>query len=132
MATSKRSKSKSMSGSASKAGSKSESKTKPKSKRKTGAAAGDPKTEFERARKRLDKKKATRDLKTHWAHFWNVCPKCGGDMFEQTSLGIRFEACRRCHGIYLDHEEASLVAKFLDAAKWLRAAMRRAKNPKLL
>lgn len=101
-----------------------------KAKSKAKTAARDPKVEFDRARKRLDKKKETRDLKTHWAHFWNVCPKCGGDMFEQTSLGIRYEACRKCHGIYVDHAEASLVTKFLDVAKWFRAVFRRAKDPK--
>ena len=102
---------------------------KSKSKVKAKTAAKDPKAEFDRARKRLDKKKNTRDLKTHWAHFWNVCPKCGGDMFEQKSLGIRYEACRRCHGFYIDHEEASLVAKYLDIAKWFRAALKRSKKP---
>lgn len=104
--------------------------SKSKVKNKAGNAAKDTKAEFERARKRLDKKKEKRDLKTHWAHFWNVCPKCGGDMFEQKSLGIRYEACRRCHGIYVDHEEAALVTKYLDIAKWFRAAFRRSKKPK--
>jgi len=104
------------------------SETKVKSKAKT--AAQDSKVEFDRARKRLDNKKEKRDLKTHWAHFWNVCPKCGGDMFEQTSLGIRYEACRKCHGIYVDHAEASLAAKFLDITKWFRAVLRRSKDPK--
>ena len=114
-------------------------KTKSKSKagiRKSKSAAGTRKTsartpdEFERARKTLDKKKQTRDLKTHWAHFWNVCPKCGGDMFEQTSLKIRYEVCRRCHGVYIDQGEASLVQRFLDPVRWLRAALRRSKDPK--
>ena len=101
-----------------------------KSESKAKTAAKTPQAEFDRARKRLDKKKQTRALKTQWAHFWNVCPKCGGDMFEQTSLGIKYEACRKCHGIYVDHAEASLVTKFLDTAKWLRAVVRRAKDPK--
>jgi Zn-finger nucleic acid-binding protein len=99
-------------------------------KSKSRSAASEKRLEFERARTRLDKKKRTRDMKTHWAHFWNVCPKCGGDMFEQTSLGIKYEACRKCHGIYVDHAEASLVVKFLDVAKWFRAALRRSKDPR--
>lgn len=103
-----------------------------KAKSKSKPAARDSRAEFDRARKRLDKKKETRDLKTHWAHFWNVCPKCGGDMFEQKSLGIRYEACRKCHGIYVDHAEASLVVKFVDIGKWFRAALRRSKDPKTL
>lgn len=103
-------------------------KTRKKSKAKTKTA--DAEAEFERARKRLDKRKEARDLKMHWAHFWNVCPKCGGDMFEQRSLGIRYEACRRCHGIYIDHSEAQLVTKFKDIARWFRAALRQSKKPK--
>jgi len=102
----------------------SKTKTKAKSKPK------DPTAEFERARKRLDKRKDLKTLKTQWAHFWNLCPKCGGDMFEQRSLGIRYEVCRRCHGIYVDQAEAALVAKFLDVRKWLSAVLRRSKDPK--
>ncbi|MDH3199233.1 MAG: hypothetical protein OEO21_13435, partial [Candidatus Krumholzibacteria bacterium] len=46
---------------------------------------------FVGARKRLDQKKLVRQRKLQWAHFWLLCPKCGGDMFEQESLGIRYE-----------------------------------------
>jgi hypothetical protein len=105
-------------------------KVKSKSKAKSKTTAKDPAAEFERARKRLDKRKEYRDVRTQMAHFWNVCPKCGGDMFEQTSLGIRFEVCRRCHGIYIDQGEANLVVKFKDIARWFRAALRRSKAPK--
>jgi acetyl-CoA carboxylase beta subunit len=103
-------------------------KTKSKARSRTVSAA-DP-DGFERARKTLDKKKQTRELKTQWAHFWNLCPKCGGDMFEQSSLKIRYEVCRKCHGIYIDQAEANLVKRFLDPVKWLRAALRRSKDPK--
>jgi len=113
------------------------SKTKSKARsRKSAKKAGTRKVsskatdDFDRARKTLDKKKQTRDLRTHWAHFWNVCPKCGGDMFEQTSLKIRYEVCRKCHGIYIDQGEASLIKRFLAPVKWLNAALRRSKDPK--
>lgn len=98
----------------------------PKTKSKTKHTTD----KFDRERSRLDKKKLDRDRKTHWAHFWNVCPKCGGDMFEQESLKIRYEVCRRCHGIYVDHEEAALAAKHVDPTKWLGAVLRRSKKPK--
>ena len=108
-----------------------------KSKKKGGArsarsarSAQDAPDVFVRARSRLDKKKQERKLKTHWAHFWNVCPKCGGDMFEQNSQDIRYEVCRDCNGVYVDHEEATLVSKHLDVKKWLQAVLRRAKKPK--
>lgn len=103
---------------------------KTKSKSKAARKPKNTEGEFERARKTLDKKKQTRDLNTHWAHFWNVCPKCGGDMFEQTTLKIRYEVCRKCHGIYIDQGEARLVKRFLDPVKWLGAALRRSKDPK--
>jgi acetyl-CoA carboxylase beta subunit len=104
--------------------------SKRQSKTKSKSTPRDPAAEFDKARKRLDKKKQDRDLKTHWAHFWNVCPKCGGDMFEQTSLQIRYEVCRKCHGIYVDQAEAALAEKNLDLKKWLRAVLRRSKDPK--
>lgn len=103
-----------------------------KSKSKAGSpkkrGSGTP--EFDRARKSLDKKKEKRALATQWAHFWDVCPKCGGDMFEQISLGIRYEVCRSCHGIYVDQAEAGLVKRFLDPSKWLRAVLTRSKKPR--
>ncbi len=119
-----------------------QSKSKPKVRAKAGQKAGqkarskakasakDPQDDFDRARARLDKKKRIRELKTHWAHFWNVCPKCGEDMFEQTSLKIRYEVCRKCPGIYVDQAEAALVSNRLDVKKWLRAILRRSKDPK--
>jgi acetyl-CoA carboxylase beta subunit len=100
------------------------------SKKKSKAKAKDPAVEFERSRERLDKKKTVHRYKTHWAHFWNVCPKCGGDMFEQESLKIRYEVCRKCHGIYIDQAELELASKHLDIKKWLRAVIRRSKDPK--
>ena len=110
--------------------SKSKPKVRAKARSKANASAKNPQDDFESARARLDKKKRVRELKTHWAHFWNVCPKCGGDMFEQTSLKIRYEVCRTCHGIYVDQAEAALVSNRLDVKKWLRAILRRSKEPK--
>lgn len=90
----------------------------------------DPSEEFARARARLDKKKRDRDLKTHWAHFWDVCPKCGGDMFEQEFKKIKFEVCRKCHGIYVDQAELALASKHMDPARWLKAVLQKSKKPK--
>jgi len=93
-------------------------------------SARDRAAEFERGRQRLDRKRKERDIKTHWAHFWDVCPKCGGDMFEQASLGIPYEVCRTCHGIYIDRAEVMLAATHLDPARWLRAVLQRSKKPR--
>ena len=102
-------------------------KTSPQPKAKTKKKAAPD--EFERARARLDKKIRDRDMATHWGHFWNVCPKCGGDMFEQQSMETRFDVCRKCHGVYIDQAEVALALKHLDPVKWLKALLRKAKKP---
>lgn len=101
------------------------SRKRPKAKTKQNDAGDD----FKRARAQQDKKKRGRDRKTNWAHFWMVCPKCGGDMFEQESNDIWFDVCRDCHGVYLDHAEINLALKYLDPVKWLKALFRRSKKP---
>jgi len=85
---------------------------------------------FAAARERLDRKKLARQRKLQWAHFWLLCPKCGGDMFEQESLGIRYEVCRDCNGIHLDQAELALAAKHLDPAKLVKAVLTRSKKPR--
>ncbi len=101
--------------------------SKAKSKRKTRSAGHA--SSFEPARKRLDKKRIARERDMHWAHFWNLCPKCGGDMFEQKVLGIYFDVCRKCHGIYIDASELRLASKHLSVPKFLSALLKRAKKP---
>jgi len=103
-------------------------KSKAKAKPKAKAPARDE--AFDRARKRLDKQRARRKSKTQYAHYWNLCPKCGGDMFEQKALGIYFEVCRECHGIHVDVAELDLARAHLDSKKLLLAISRKAKNPK--
>ena len=77
----------------------------------------------------MDKKTHDRDMATHWAHFWNVCPKCGGNMFEQQVQKTRFDVCRKCHGVYIDQAEVALALKHLDPVKWLKALVQKAKKP---
>jgi len=83
------------------------------------------------ARARWDKKRLQRERKTHWAHFWNVCPKCGGDMFEQKFKEIYFDVCRSCHGIFIDKAEVDLAKRFLEADKLVSALLRKAAKPKI-
>ena len=84
---------------------------------------------FAKTRARLDKKRAKRRQKMLWVHYWLLCPKCGGDMFVQTTLNIRFEVCRDCHGIAIDGEELALLLGHLDPAKAMRAILKKAKKP---
>jgi Zn-finger nucleic acid-binding protein len=102
-------------------------KTQSKSKTRTRAKSN-PKT-FAATRARLDKKRAKRRQKMLWVHYWLLCPKCGGDMFVQTTQNIRFEVCRACKGIAIDGEELALLLAHLDPAKALHAILKKSKKP---
>ena len=97
---------------------------------KAKPAARDPRApSFEQTRARLDRKRARRRAKMLWVHYWLLCPKCGGDMFVQETMGIRFEVCRDCHGIAVDGEEVALLLQHLDPAKALKAILHKSKKP---
>ena len=102
---------------------KKQSKSKPRASAKTATS------DFAKTRARLDKKRATRRQKMLWVHYWLLCPKCGGDMFVQKTLDIRFEVCRDCKGITFDSEEMALLLAHLDPAKALRAILKKSKKP---
>jgi len=84
---------------------------------------------FRATRARLDKKRTQRRAKLLWAHYWLLCPKCGGDMFVQHTLGIAYEVCRDCHGIAIDGDEAALLLAHLDPGKALTAILKKSKKP---
>jgi Zn-finger nucleic acid-binding protein len=98
-------------------------------RRRKPAAASKPASAFEKERARLDRKRETRRRKTLWAHYWLLCPKCGGDMFVQRTLGITWEACRDCHLIAVDGDEVALLLAHRDAGKTLRAILKHSKKP---
>jgi hypothetical protein len=95
----------------------------PRKKRAAAAPA------FEKKRAQLDRKRAERRQKMLWAHYWLLCPKCGGDMFVQHTMGIAYEVCRDCHGIAIDGEELTLLVDHLDPAEALAAILKQAKKP---
>jgi Zn-finger nucleic acid-binding protein len=94
-------------------------------RRKAARAAPD----FAKTRARLDAKRAKQRQKMLWAHYWLLCPKCGGDMFVNRTMGIHYEVCRDCHGIYLNGDEVALLLAHLDPGKALRAILKRSKKP---
>ena len=100
----------------------------PKSKKKAQVKDGDP--AFTLARERLTKKRTRRDREMHWAHYWNICPKCGGDMFEQKRLDIYFDVCRDCGSMLLEPAELSLARRHLDLPKFLKTLLDASKKPK--
>jgi Zn-finger nucleic acid-binding protein len=85
--------------------------------------------DFAGARARLDAKRAKQRKKMLWAHFWLLCPKCGGDMFVNRTMGIHYEVCRDCHGIYLNGDEVALLLAHLDPGRALRAILKKSKKP---
>jgi Zn-finger nucleic acid-binding protein len=102
---------------------------KTQSKAKTRARSQPTSRAFAQTRAQLDAKRAQRRQKMLWVHYWLLCPKCGGDMFVNTSLDIRFEVCRDCHGIAIDGEEMALLLEHLDPAEALRAILKKSKKP---
>ena len=102
---------------------------KTQSKSKKRARATSASASFATTRARLDQKRAKRRQKMLWVHYWLLCPKCGGDMFVQETLGIRFEVCRACKGIAIDGEELTLLLEHLDPTKALHAILKKSKKP---
>ena len=96
--------------------------------RKSAAKASSG-SSLEKKRAQLDQKRAERRQKMLWAHYWLLCPKCGGDMFVQHTMGIAYEVCRDCHGIAIDGDEAALLLDHLDAATALAAILKQSKKP---
>lgn len=94
-----------------------------------GKKAPAPASDFQKTRERLDRRRATRRQKMLWAHYWLLCPKCGGDMFVQRTTGITYEVCRDCHGIAIDGEEVALLLDHLDAGDALCAILKKSRKP---
>ena len=96
-------------------------------RRKTANTAGGD--SLAKARARLDRKRAERRQQKMWAHYWLLCPKCGGDMFVQRTQDIVYEVCRECHGIAIDGDEVALLLERGDADNTLRAILKQSKKP---
>jgi Zn-finger nucleic acid-binding protein len=64
-------------------------------------------------------------LSKQWAFYWNLCPKCGGDMVERRSNDVNFDVCPQCGGIYLDRDELTFAREYLDPKTVLAALNRK-------
>ncbi len=102
------------------------SSSKPSTRRKKPAA---PAAGLEKTRARLDGKRAERRQKMMWAHYWLLCPKCGGDMFVQRTMGIAYEVCRECHGTAIDGDELDLLLEHLEPREALNAILKKSLKP---
>ena len=82
-----------------------------------------------RDRARLDKKRLARDRSSHLSHFWDVCPKCGGDMDARTAQHVHYDVCKSCGGIYIDEAELKFAGKHTDPRALLRSMASKKKPP---
>ena len=87
--------------------------------------------DLEHERDRLDKKRLKRDRSKHVSYYWNVCPKCGGDMDAQAIMSVRYDTCRTCGGVYVDRDEIKFAGKYVDPARFVKSlAKKKRKLPR--
>ena len=53
----------------------------------------------------LDKERSMLERKAHFMK----CPKCGGDLKEQTHDHVKVDVCPDCHGMWLDKGEMGIL-----------------------
>ena len=56
-------------------------------------------------RARLDKERLAQERKAHFMK----CPKCGGDLKEETHGHVKIDVCPDCKGMWLDAGEQDLM-----------------------
>ena len=56
-------------------------------------------------RKQLDAERAKQERASHFMK----CPKCGGDLAERDTGGVKIDQCGDCKGVWLDAGELELV-----------------------
>jgi hypothetical protein len=56
-------------------------------------------------RAKLDEDRQRQERKAHYMK----CPKCGGDLKEQTLDQLKVDVCVDCHGLWLDAGEMDLL-----------------------
>jgi uncharacterized protein len=72
---------------------------------------------LEKRRAEAAKKKAEEDRAARRELHYMHCPKCGGDLKEESYMSINVDRCTECHGVWFDAGEIeSLVEKPESAA----------------
>lgn len=54
-----------------------------------------------------NKQKRAEEKKLHWMR----CPRCGGEMQERSYALLKMEVCSRCHGVFFDAGELSILRR---------------------
>ncbi len=62
-------------------------------------------------REALNRERQALKEKSSKGAFWMICPKCGGQMKEESLHGVMIDRCGSCAGIYLDRGEFELLAR---------------------
>jgi Zn finger protein HypA/HybF involved in hydrogenase expression len=58
-------------------------------------------------RTKLDAERVRAERSSHYMK----CPKCGGNLKEQSFHQIKIDTCPECHGIWLDAGEMDLISR---------------------
>jgi len=66
---------------------------------------------IQRRRELLDQERKRQYNERQKALHWMRCPKCGQEMRDQALMGIRFERCAGCEGVYFDQGELETLLK---------------------
>jgi hypothetical protein len=63
-------------------------------------------------RAKLDEERASAQRTVHYMK----CPKCGGDLAEQSLANVKIDVCPDCRGTWLDAGELELIARVKEGA----------------
>lgn len=76
---------------------------------------------IEQRRQRLDQERLTARAELQRSLHWMKCPKCGDEMKDQRLLGIRFERCSNCLGVFFDDGELETLIRARDQKKFFHS-----------
>ena len=74
--------------------------------------------------------KAAEEKERMKRHHYMKCPKCYGDLKEESYRGINIDRCRQCSGVWLDTGELERLAKNEESAvaQFFKSLMKRPKS----
>ena len=63
-------------------------------------------------RAKLDERRRQEERNAARAAHWMCCPKCGGEMKEETFENVRVDKCTQCHSVNLNADEIELLIQY--------------------
>jgi Zn-finger nucleic acid-binding protein len=82
-------------------------------------------------RAKLDERRRQEERNAARAAHWMCCPKCGGEMKEETFENVRIDKCTQCHSVNLNADEIELLIQYErdHASLWHRIFHHRHTSP---